>query len=255
MTETTTPVQDAPVATDDAKPVISPGEATAADAGAGQEEQAQEKTFTQAELDALIQKRLLKEERRIHRRLEAQLREQIATQPAPEPKREAFSTDEAYNQAQIEHRIAQEAERIAQEREAKKQAEARRQTFLERSEAAQEKYPDYDAVVSNPALPINEAMAEFIAESEAGPDVAYYLGKNPATARRIAEMSPVKAGRELARIEAELASKPKATPSKAPEPITPVGSRGKTATSSLPSDEDDIETWMKKERDRVRKAR
>jgi hypothetical protein len=32
-----------------------------------------------------------------------------------------------------------------------------------------------------------------------------------------------------------------------------VGSRGKTTTSSLPSDDDDIETWMRKERDRQRK--
>jgi len=249
--ENQTLVQEAPVATDDAKPVIDPAEVTATASEEGQEEQAQEKTFTQAELDALIQKRLLKEERKIHRRVEAQLREQLAKAQTPEPKREAYSTDEAFNQAQIEHRIAQEAERIAQEREARREAEKRRMTFLERAEAVQEKYPDYDAVVSNPSLPINEAMAEFITESDIGPEVAYYLGKNPAKARQLAEMSAVKAARELALIEQELKSKPKPT-SKAPEPITPVGNRGKGAVSSLPSDSDDIETWMRKERQRLR---
>jgi hypothetical protein len=66
-------------------------------------------------------------------------------------------------------------------------------------------------------------------------------------------MSPVKAARELARLEAELASKPKAQPSKAPEPIRPVGSRGAGSSSSLPSDDDDIATWMRKERERTQR--
>lgn len=253
MTETTTPVQDALVQTEDVKPVISPSEATAADAGAGQEEQA-EKTFTQAELDALIQKRLLKEERRIHRRVEAELRSQLE-QKREEPKRESFQTEEAFNAAQVEHLVAKKAQELAEKREREKEVETRRQAFMERAEAASERYADFDAVVNSPSLPINEAMFEFITESEHGPDVAYYLGKNPLTAKRIADLSPVKAARELARIEAELASKPKATPSKAPEPISPVGTRGKPASSSLPSDEDDVETWMRKERDRLRKLR
>ena len=66
-------------------------------------------------------------------------------------------------------------------------------------------------------------------------------------------MTPVKAARELTRIEAEILAKPKAQPSNAPEPITPVGSRGKSSTSTMPSDDDDIDTWMRKERERMRR--
>jgi hypothetical protein len=132
------------------------------------------------------------------------------------------------------------------------EAERRQEAFIEKAEKAAERFPDFHAVVSNPNLHINDAMVEFIAESDLGADVAYYLGKNPMKASVIAQMSPVKAARELAKLESELAARPKATPSKAPEPIKPVGSRGSSGTA-LPSDDDDIETWMRKERERMRK--
>ena len=44
--------------------------------------------------------------------------------------------------------------------------------------------------------------SEFIAESDQGADIAYHLGKNPMKAAQIAQMSPVKAARELTRLAA-----------------------------------------------------
>lgn len=212
-----------------------------------------EKTFTQAEVDALVQKRLLKEERRVHRRIEQQLREQRQSEALKtEPRRETFQDDEAFIRAQVEHLAEKRAAEKLAERERAAEAERRSESFLEKAEKASERYTDFQAVVSNPALPINEAMAEFIADSDAGADVAYFLGKNPAKAAQIAQMSPVKAARELTRIEGELAARPKPKPSNAPEPISPVGTRGKASTSVLPSDDDDIETWMRKEQARTR---
>lgn len=228
-------------------------EATAADGVVEQKQAEQPKTFTQAEVDALIQKRLLKEERRVLRRIEQQLREQ-QQQSAPAPKREAFEDDEAFTRAQIEHLADKRAAEKIAEHEKAQQQERVYETFQEKAEKATERYADFHAVVSNPMLPINESMAEFIAESDLGADVAYHLGKNPHLAAQISHLSPVKAARELARIEAELAAKPKATPSKAPEPINPVGSRGRASTSALPSDDDDIDTWMRKERERMRRG-
>lgn len=227
-------------------------EVTAASGEVGKE-QVEERRFTQAELDAAIQKRLLKEERRVHRRIEQQLRD-AAQQRAltVEPKRDDFKDDESYTQATIDHLAEKRAAEKLAERERTREAEQRNEKFLERAEKASERYPDFQSVVFNPQVPINDHMAEFIAESDHGADVAYHLGKNPAEAARIAQMSAVKAARELTRIEAEIAAKPKATPSKAPEPITPVGSRNKSSTGTLPSDSDDIDTWMRKERERVR---
>lgn len=229
-------------------------EGTAPDGTVEKEKQAEpERKFTQAELDAAVQKRLLKEERRMHRRVEQQLREQAeARARAVEPKRDEFRDDEAFVQAQIEHLAEKKAAEKLAERERLQQQERVSEAFTEKAEAAKARYADFDAVVGNPMLPINEGMAEFIADSDAGPDLAYFLGKNPARAAAIAALSPIKAARELTRLEAELAAKPKATPSKAPEPISPVGVRGKASSSSLPSDSDDIETWMRKEQARLR---
>lgn len=225
-------------------------EATAADGVVEPKQAEQAKTFTQAEVDALIQKRLLKEERRVHRRIEQQLREQ-QQQSAPAPKRESFEDDEAYVRAQVEHLAEKRvAEKIA-EREKAQQQERVYETFQEKAEKASERYADFHAVVSNPTLTINEGMVEFLADSEHGADVAYHLGKNPHLAAQIAQMSPIKAARELTRLESEIAAKPKATPSKAPDPINPVGSRGRASSSTTPSDDDDIDTWMRKERDRM----
>jgi len=246
----------APVVSDDVKiPETDTPEATAADGDVEKEKQAEpQKTFTQAEVDALVQKRLLKEERRVHRRIEQQLREQEQARAVKEePKRESFRDDEAYLQALIDQKAeVKAAEKLAQ-RVQQQEAERRKDSFAEKAEKAAEKYVDFEDVVFNPSVPINEAMTEFIAESELGADVAYFLGKNLAKALAISQMSPVKAARELTRIEAEIAAKPKPTPSKAPEPISPVGSRGKPSTSTLPSDDDDIETWMKKEAARSRR--
>lgn len=228
-------------------------EATAADGVVEKKQEEPAKTFTQAEVDALIQKRLLKEERRVHRRIEQQQREQQQAKAMEEPKRDEFRDDEAFVQARIDHLAEVKAAQKLAERERAQQQERMQETFLEKAEKASERYPDFQSVVSNPSLSINDGMAEFIADSDLGPDVAYFLGKNPLKASQIAQMSPIKAARELTRIEAELASKPKATPSKAPEPITPVGSRGKASSSASPSDEDDIDTWMRKERDRLKR--
>jgi hypothetical protein len=212
------------------------------------------KTFTQAEVDAMVQKRLLKEERRVHRRIEQQLREQQQSRALEAPSRDEFRDDDAYVQAQIEHLAEKRAAEKLAERERISQQEKLSDSFLEKAEKASERYADFNLVVSNPTLSINEGMAEFIAESDHGPDVAYFLGKNPLKASQISRMSPIMAARELTRIEADIASKPTPKPSRAPEPISPVGSRGKASSSSLPSDDDDIETWMRKERDRLKRG-
>lgn len=229
-------------------------EVTAAEGEVEQKEQVtEERKFTQAELDAAIQKRLAKEERRRTRELEQKLEQMRQQQALKTPERDEFASDEKYQEALIEHEAERRAQAKLAEREAKERKERIATTFQERAEKVAERYEDFEAVVFNPSTPISDPMAEFIAESDIGPELAYHLGKNPRKAAEIFSMSPVKAARELTRIEAELAAQPKATPSKAPEPISPVGSRGKSTASAAPSDDDDIETWMRKEAERQRK--
>ena len=54
-------------------------------------------------------------------------------------------------------------------------------------------------------------MREAIGESELGDDVAYWLGKNPAEAARIAQLSERQMVRELTKLEGKLTA-PKPTP-------------------------------------------
>ncbi len=228
---------------------------TASDAESGKQEQAKEedKKFSQAELEAILEKRLRKAERQFYQRQQREAQQAAIKQTATaEPKREAFADDDAYLQAKLEQIAAQKAEQLFAQREAQAKAAALAESFQAKAEAVAEKYADFDIVVSNPALRINEGMAEFIADSDIGAELAYHLGKHPRLAAQIADLSPIKAARELTRIESELASKPKATPSRAPEPITPVGARGRASSSALPSDSDDIDTWVRKERERMK---
>ena len=198
-----------------------------------------EKTFTQAEVDALVQRRLLKEERRVHRRIEQQLREQQQARVLEEPKRDEFRDDRAFYEAQIEHLAEKRAGEKMVERERIQQQERISESFLEKAERVQDRYPDFSVVVGNPTLPINEGMAEFIADSDTGPDIAYYLGKNPSKAQQIAALSPIKAARELTRIEAELTAKPKPRLSTAPAPISPIG--GNKGGDKAPAEMTDAE--------------
>jgi hypothetical protein len=85
--------------------------------------------------------------------------------------------------------------------------------------------------VYNPKLPITPIMAQTIQASDAGPDVAYYLGSNPKEAERIARLPAILQAKEIGKIESKLASSPPVKKSTAaPQPISPVTARS-TATS------------------------
>lgn len=232
---------------------------TATDAEVEQKQEAPAKTFTQEELDAALQKRLAKEERKWTRKMEAAL---TAKPPAEEPRRESYNgNDEAYITAQIEHMAEQRAaaklaerERIQKDAVEAEEREKRADAFDFRADVVRKNNVDFDDVVSNARLQrldtVSNAMVDFIADSEQSADLLYYLGKNIKESQRIAGLSSSKATRELVRIEAELAAKPQRQ-TKAPPPITPITSNNSTSSKS-PSDSDDIETWMRKERERAR---
>ena len=198
-----------PVAAPDTPPEPTPTEAP--------------KTFTQEELDAIVGKRLAREQRKWEREQAQKLKAQPPPAPPPEPlKPDNFADAQAYADAL--------AERKAQELLAQREAEAERQATLEayhdREEEARGKYDDFEQVAYNPKLPVTETMAQTIQASEIGPDVIYYLGSNPKEAERIARLNPLLQAREIGKIEAKLASNPPAKKTTtAPAPIAPVTAR------------------------------
>lgn len=154
-------------------------------------------------------KAAIQAEREKRRVLEQQLqdfqqRQTQAQQPQQQPQQQRdgkptpdqFSTYEDYLEALTDYK-ADLRDRTREER-AKQEAFQRQQfeiegQYSERVAKFAATAPDYHAVVSNPMLPINNAMARIIKEAENGPQIAYYLGKNPHEAARISQLSPVQA--------------------------------------------------------------
>ena len=185
-------------------------------------EQEAPKTFTQEELDAIVGKRLAREQRKWEREQAQRLAEQQARHQPADLVPEQFETYEDYADALAERK----AEELLARREAEHQQRALLDAYHDREEAARDKYDDFEMVAYNPELPVTEAMAQAIQASEIGPDVLYHLGTNPKEAARISRLNPILQAREIGKIEAQLgAAPPVKRTSNAPAPIAPVTAR------------------------------
>ena len=197
---------------------------TAPEVAENQPEQTEEKKFSQAELDAMIGKRLAREQRKWEREQQAKAAEAqtITRVPAELPPVDQFESPEAYAEALAERRAH---ELIHQREFAKRQAEVM-DAYHDKEEEARTKYDDFEQVAYNPQLRITDVMAETIRASDSGPDVAYHLGQNPKEAERISALPPFLQAKEIGRIEAKLAAEPPSKKtSSAPAPIKPVTAR------------------------------
>ena len=184
------------------------------------EQPVEEKKYSQADIDAMIGKRLAREQRKWERE-QAQRSVERQVVPSEIPTPDQFQSPNDYADF-----IRLEADKLVQQREAAKQQSQVLESYQEREEMARDKYDDFEQVAYNPNLPITNVMAETIQHSDIGPELAYYLGTNPKDAERISRLSPFMQAKEIGKIEAKLADNPpvKKTTS-APAPISPVTAR------------------------------
>ena len=211
----------------------------------------QTKVFSQEEVDALIGKRLAREQRKWERQQQA-LKLQQPAAPAEVPPPEQFESTEAYAEALAQRK----AEELLAQREAQRQQAEMLEAYSELEEEARAKYDDFEQVAYNPRLPITDTMAQAIRASDIGPEIAYYLGSNPKEAERISRLPGILQAKELGKVEAKLASDPptKKT-SNAPAPITPVTTRSAGGPAYDTTDPRSIKTmstseWIAAERQR-----
>ena len=203
------------------------------------------KSFTQEELDAIVGKRLAREQRKWERE---QAQRTVPTAPSELPPPDQFDSVETYAKAY--------AEQMLREREVQKQRSEYVEAYHDREEDARGKYDDFEQVAYNPNLRITTVMAETIQTSDVGPDVAYYLGSNPKEADRISRLSPILQAKEIGKIEATLVSNPPVKKSSsAPTPISPVTARSSGAPAYDTTDPRSIKTmttseWIAAERAR-----
>lgn len=209
------------------------------------------RTFTQEEMDAIIGKRLAKEQRKWSRD-----QTQVPSRPPVDVVPENFSSNEAY----IDALATQRAETLIVQREQSRAQAEIRDGYADKVLDAKEKYADFEKVAHHDWDP-TPAMAEAIFASEIGPDIAYYLGSNRAEATRIAKLpSPAMQAKEIGRLEAKLIIDP--VPAKrvsdAPAPITPVKARSVNTPAYDTTDSRSVKQmttskWIEHERARLRK--
>ena len=204
----------------------------------GGEEKPQEKPKRSArERINELTKRAHEAEREVQRMREAANRPPPESSSKPDPA--TFQSYDEYVEALAEWKTDQRVSESFKRRDAERSqaaqdraADAREQAWQARQIEFRKSNPDYDSAFSSLAGKLPNHVVETIGDSDFGPHVVYHLAKHPETVRRINELSPLAAAREIGRIEASLSTPaaPREKPaSKAPAPITPVRSSAPAA--------------------------
>lgn len=151
--------------------------------------------------------------------------------------RAAWKADQA---AIVRQRNAAEA---AQKESARTAVDSKFNLFRERTMALADRFADIEAKVLDPTLPMDQATAEIIMDSERGPEVAYHLATHREELQRIQGMEPLARAREIGRIEAMLAAPKPKTVTQAPKPVPTVGGGSSKATKD--PDKMTPDEWLK----------
>lgn len=215
-----------------------------------------------------------REEQRQRQALEAKLAEyESKAKQAPPPEAEKrktladFSYDDVAYEDYLAERVtkrasetaAKEATKAVEEREQKKAQETtaaeRAKAWKERADAFAKDHPDFVERVYGDDLPFTDAVAELVADSDIGPQLAYHLAQNPDDLARLSKLSPAAAGREIGKLEAKLQAQAKPADSNASaatkEPATtkapppPPKIEGSTGTIEPDEEKMSADQWRK----------
>jgi hypothetical protein len=176
-------------------------------------------------------RRLREENQTLQARLDAI--EAAKSQPAVDaPDRDDYSDYEQYLEARADWRAETkfselQAKADAQHAQRERQAQERsiETRWSDSADAAREKYEDFDDVAFG-EVNITPEMSLAIKDSGDGGELAYYLGKHPDEADRIAKLSPLGQIRAIGTVEEKLKAK-----AAKPAPPTPIN-RGRTSQST-----------------------
>lgn len=189
--------------------------------------------------ELLMQRKQATEEKQaaIKRAKELEARVNELENPVKKPDRLEYDSEEAYLEALVDYK-AETRERVKRSETLKRESEnfeveqkatiaTNHAKFLEKVAEAEKTIPDIKKALEDVYLDKDQVMLQVIHESPMGAELAYYLAKNEKTARDIALLSPLGIARELGKLELQIAADNKRKiNSNAPQPITPVGSKG-----------------------------
>lgn len=170
----------------------------------------------------------------------------VKVEATGKPKQDDYASHEEWVEAIADWKLeAREKEKELKARETQVKTEYQKQvsTFQEKVNEYKKSVDDFDDALSDvDDIPLGVGIQDGILSSDIGPEIMYELAKNRKELERINALSPLAAAREIGKIEARLAktesseTKEIKKTTKAPAPITPVGSKGTASlTKSLSS--------------------
>jgi hypothetical protein len=175
------------------------------------------KDAVQKRIDEITKKRRTAErerdfEKKKRLELEAEVKKLKAAIPAKDkPKKEDFEDQDAYIEALVDWKadqkikgVQEEAVKVTEEDTEKEALQEFNDKIVSAVEQGREKYKDFDQLVMVDTLIMPPEMTSIILESEIAADIMYYFGSNPDESAEIAKLSPLKAAKKIAEIEAEL---------------------------------------------------
>lgn len=158
-----------------------------------------------------------------------------------------------FHQQQQQAAVMREQEH--KQREDNAMLQARQDKFFDALDKAAEKYPDFDEVVKNKELPLTESMLNVAMATKNGPDLLYFLGKNPKEVQRISKLHPLLQQEVVANHALELAARRNV--SNAPPPTASIGetSGGKSINSfnKLAQSPRDLRNYYREKQGRPKK--
>ena len=112
-----------------------------------------------------------------------------------------------------------------------------------------ENLDDYHIVTRSNDLKITEPMLAVMQGADKGPDILYYLGKNPDVAERLAAMPPGAMAMELGRIEVtKLVKEKPSTVSTAPKPVPKIAAvSSKVTVDPVKMSDTQFRKWRQKQ--------
>lgn len=145
--------------------------------------------------------------------------------PIPPVESEFADTDE-YRKARISYEDELDTWRghyhktqEVQEKE-KREMEENLASFNVKADRMRTKYPDFDTVIIEPVF--TPSMSAEIMGSDFGPEIGYFLAKNPGEAFKFSKLSANKVAKEIGKLEVKFSQASKRVSSSAPAPLVPL---------------------------------
>jgi hypothetical protein len=203
----------------------------------------------QKRIDELTRERYEAQRQADHWRQQAEKAQQSQPAAAPKPApniadyqdlNQFLADRDAWVLEQAEQRFTQRTQEQTQQEKAEQSQhqqaidrQARQEQFKAREIDASGRYQDYQQAVTTPhvqqTLAARPDIVETVIDSDHGPDIAYFLAKNPVKLQELALLTPLAAVREIGRIEQMFMANTTKQNTNAPAPVRTVGGKAEAA--------------------------